>query len=475
MAITTTINPDSDTWLNEGQPTNNYGTASQMQCGLAGGTLNEKNMLIQFDVSAYTKPSDIVKAELTLTAASSGSGTNTMTLARLSQTYVESSCNWNTYDGSNTWVTGGSVDAEITEPIYTFGVGTTTDVVLDITSLVVDAINRRSGILRLIGFFNGTPASGGFTRFYSREDSTSGNRPLLSITVAHRISWEGGLSGDLEDARNWSSGLPTANDIALFNENGSFSPSTGAMVCSRCYFGKNYSQDFGSSTTSLTITASKVFANTKAQLFLRLLVDDFYIRGAKQIKDGCVLSGTIGNVYITNCESELRIEATSAISNIYIMSGNRINPASNTSTGIVSQVIIEDGSDDSNILCEGRFNVTDNGENDDIFLYGGGKYELNNTSEVDGIENLTIASDSVCYFNSKEIQTALTMYGGTFTIEKNMNAQLDMPTTIDLFASDFNLYNGLDSANATAFSGTTFTSYSGRITMGQSAKITLTG
>ena len=473
MATTTTINPTKDNWLAEAYPTSQYGSGLRVQIGVATG-IKYMNGIFEFDVSAYTNPSDVVGAVFTLTAtASAGSGTNTMTLARLSQDFGETTSNYNTYDGSNAWATGGTGDAETTETTYTFGVGTTANISVDIKELVIDAVTRRSGVLRFICFLNATPSSSGYTKFYSRSTG-AGTPPTLAVTVAQRISWLGVSSGDLEDARNWSSGLPTANDIALFNENGSFSPSTGAMVCSRCYFGKNYSQDFGSSTTSLHIIASKVFADTKAQLFLRLSVDDFYIRGAKQIKDGCVLSGTIGNVYITNCESELRIEA-STISNIYIMSGNRLNPASNTSTGIVSQVIIEDGSDDSNIHCEGRFNVTDNGENDNISLYGGGKYVLNNTTESVGIENLIIASGSVCYFNAKEIQTALTMYGGTFTIEKNTNAQLDMPTTIDLFASDFNLYNGLDSANATAFSGTTFTSYSSRIRMGQTAKITLTG
>lgn len=122
-----------------------------------------------------------------------------------------------------------------------------------------------------------------------------------------------------------------------------------------------------------------------------------------------------------------------------------------------------------NKSCEGRFNVTDNGENDDISLYGGGKYVLNNSTESVGIENLIIASDSVCYFNAVEIQTDLTMYGGTFTIEDNPNSQLDMPTTITNYNGTMDFGNDLNSLNNTkdAFDSTTFVGYGAIMSLGK--------
>jgi hypothetical protein len=484
LSNVTTVTVDKDTWLNGNNQTQNKGTDRSQSIGAyyVLGSFYKYNGIFSFDVSGITDPSTITSATLTLPySRSTGTTTQTVTLARLNQDFVENEATYLISETAVSWSggSGGFGNAETTQPTYTFDVGSgvSADVTIDIKDLVVDAIVKRSGTLLLIASVVGTPtgSASGYTAFVT-QDAPASNGASIAITQAERIVWSGATNGNMSTDSNWVGGTkPDANDFAMFIENGTNNPTLGAVICERIYIGKLFSQDAGVEGASLALQATSVFVDTQAQLYTLCNATELIIRNTKDTIDGCNIRGTITNLYITNCNSTITVDTLAVISNIYIMSGNRINPTTNTSTGIVSQVIIEDGSDDSNILCEGRFNVTDNGENDDISLYGGGKYELNNTSEVDGIENLTIASGSVCYFNAKEIQTALTMYGGTFTIEKNTNAQLDMPTTIDLFASDFNLYNGLDSANATAFSGTTFTSYSGRIAMGQSAKITLTG
>ena len=482
MSNVTTVTVDKDTWLNGNNQTQNKGTDRSQSIGAYYilGSFYKYNGIFSFDVSGITDPSTITSANLTLPYnRSTGTTTQTVTLARLNQDFVENEATYLLSETAVSWSggSGGFGNAETTQPTYTFDVGSgvSADVTIDIKDLVVDAIVKRSGTLLLIASVVGTPtgSASGYTAFVT-QDAPASNGASIAITQAERIVWSGATDGNMSTDSNWVGGTkPDANDYAMFIENGANNPSLGAVICERIYFGKLFSQDAGVEGTSLALQATSIFVDTQAQFYPYAVADEVIIRNTKDTIDGCNIRGTISNLYIANCNSTITVDTTAVVSNIYIMSGNRINPASNTSTGIVSQVIIEDGSDDSNILCEGRFNVTDNGENDDISLYGGGKYELNNTSEVDGIENLTIASGSVCYFNAKEIQTALTMYGGTFTIEKNTNAQLDMPTTITNTLGEMKLNNGLESINGTALSGTTFTISGGSVLLGKEITVTL--
>ena len=223
------------------------------------------------------------------------------------------------------------------------------------------------------------------------------------------------------------------------------------------------------------LAATKVYIDTQAQLDILLIGNEMIIRNAKDISGGCKVTGIITNLYISDCSSEVTVNATPPpeVTNIYIMSGNRLNPISKTYTGAASRVIIEEGADDSDIICEGSYFVTDNAESGDISLYGSGSYKLNNTDEVNGIENLIVASDAVCYFNAKEIDTSLTMYGGTFTIEDNTNSQLDMPDTMTTINGLVNIDNGLDAANSAAFTGTTFVGYGATLAVAKTNTLTI--
>jgi len=448
-----------------------------MNCGAQYllGSFKKYNMVLEFDVSGITDPSTITKAILTLGFVSStGTTTQTVTLARLNQDFAETEATWLIAETGVSWSggNGGYGNAETTQPTYDFSVGSgvSADVTIDIKDLVIDAITTRSGTLRLIAAIAGTPTGSatGTTKFDTKEHS--GNRTSVVVTQAARIVWSGATDGNMSTDSNWVGGTkPAANDYAMFIENGTNNPTIGAVICDRIYFGKLFSQDAGVEGASLALQATSILVDTQAQFYALAVATEVIIRNTKDTIDGCNIRGTITNLYITNCSSTITVDTTAVVSNIYIMSGNRMNPTTNTSTGIVSQVIIEDGSDDSNILCEGRFNVTDNGENDDIFLYGGGKYELNNTTESVGIENLIIASDSVCYFNAVEIQTDLTMYGGTFTIVDNPNSQLDMPTTITNYGGTMDFGNNLNSLNNTkdAFDSTTFVGYGAIMSLGK--------
>jgi hypothetical protein len=473
LSSTTTITASKDTYLNERRNTQNEGSATTISIGAAYqfGTWYKYSAVISFDVSGITDPSTITKAILTLEYVSStGSTTQTVTVARLNQDFVEAEATWDDSASSVAWTGGGGAfgNAETTQPTYTFSVGSgvSANVTIDIKDLVIDAITRRSGTLLLVAAIAGTPTGSaqGFTKFATKENVTKSLSVI--VTQAARIVWSGNTDGNMSTSTNWVGGVvPDANDYAMFIENGTNNPSSGAVVCERVYFGKLFSQDAGVLGEFLLLGATSVYADTQAQLHIYAAATEVIIRNTKDIGDGCSVRGIITNLYISDCVAEVTIDDSATISNIYIMSGSRINPISNTSTGVVSQVVIESGFTDANVMCQGRFNVIDNGECDDISLYGGGRYELNNTAEVDGIENLTIASDSICYFNAKEIQTALTMYGGTFTIEDNTNSQLDMPTTMTASNGIVNLDNGLDAVNTAAFTGTTFTAYGATLSL----------
>ena len=483
MSSTTTVYPSEDTKLDEAKKTQNYGGDATIDIGATykGGAYSKNNAVFKFDVSGITNPSTITKAIFTLVFNSSAlsSTTQTVTLARLNQDFAEATATWNEPSGTVASWTGGSGafgNAELTQPTYTFSVGNgvSADVVIDIKDLVIDAIIKRSGTLLLVAAIAGTPvgAGKGFSRFETSESGAT--RSAIVVTQAAKVVWTGATDGHMGTGSNWSTGsTPDANDYAMFIENGVNNPKIGAVICKRIYFGKLFSQDAGVDGANLALSATSIFADTQAQLYMYAIADEVRIRNTKDTIDGCKIHGTVTNLYITDCSSTITVDNAATISNIYIMSGNRINPATNTSTGIVSQVILEAGFDDVNIHCEGRFNVTDNAECDNISLYGGGKYVLNNTSEVSGNTNLTIASDSVCYFNAKEIQTSLTMYGGTFTVEDNFHDQLDLPPTITIFGGLANFDNGLDSMNAAAFTGTTATVYGSSFVLGKTMTMEL--
>jgi len=442
----------------------------------AGGTFYKHNAVMSFDVSGITDPSTITTAILTLEYVSSaGSTTQTVTLARLNQDFVETEATWLVAETlpAVSWSGGDGAfgNAETTQPTYTFSVGSgvSANVTIDIKDLVIDAITRRSGTLLLVAAIAGTPTGSakGFTKFATKEHSTKSC--AIAVTLAARVVWSGNTDGNMSTDSNWVGGTkPDADDFAMFIENGTNNPSSGVVVCERVYFGKLFSQDAGVLGAQLLLSATSVYADTQSQLYILAIATEVIIRNVKDISGGCLVNGTITNLYISDCVAEVTIDDDATISNIYIMSGSRINPISNTSTGVVSQVVIESGFTNANVMCQGRFNVIDYAECDDISLYGGGRYELNNTAEVDGIENLIIASDSICYFNAKEIQTDLTMYGGTFTIEDNTNSQLDMPTTMTTINGLVNLDNGLDAANSAAFTGTTFIAYGATLSLGKS-------
>ena len=260
MATTTTFNPDADAFIQSNNATTNYGTNVFFKLGEVGSGGNAKHGVMEFDLSSITDTTDIVSANLTLVSLSAyGAVTKTMTVARLDQSFTEGGVTWNTYNGSDAWPEGAGAagDADTGLPTYSITVGEDTDQVIDIVELVKDAINKRSGTLRLV-FYMTTTGSNSNNNFGSSNNSTAANRPTLDVVVATRYAWTGAVDDDLDDYRNWDPGVvPAANDIALFNA-GTVDVGRGSLTCKRVYVGRSYKGNIGTSSGEIGVNCDEL-------------------------------------------------------------------------------------------------------------------------------------------------------------------------------------------------------------------------
>jgi len=271
MATTTTIYATGDTWMAAWSPTSNYGTVTHTKIGYSSSQ-GQFNGIFEFDTSSITNPADVVSAVFTIVKQLEwGGSAEELTVGRCTQEFTESGCTWNTFDGATSWTTAGG-DMATTEPTYTIHVGDSSgSQSVDIKELVVDAINKRSNVLRILIKMDHTPGATAVAIYRSSEHGVSGERPSILITTATRIAWEGAASGNLGNALNWSTGgTPTANDIALFNS-GSVDVTTGALTCSSCKVGKKYKGTIGSSSPYIEIAVAEfTLASAHAGMYVSL-------------------------------------------------------------------------------------------------------------------------------------------------------------------------------------------------------------
>ena len=279
MATTSTIYADTDTELREANPNTNYGSSKKIGLGYYSAT-EKKHAVLKFDVSSITNPTDIVSCNFTLTTSRDfGSTTRTMRIARLNQTFVEDEATWNEAATSTDWSggAGASGNAETTQPTYTISVGNSAgNQTVDIKELVIDAINKRSGILWLVIYNDpdDTATGTGESQYHSSSATTASNRPKIAIVAADRIVWEGGTSTSVTLASNWVGGVaPTANDYALFVNTPTNSPTSGSMQVSRVYVGKNFKGDIGTGGIPLSIECDE-FHNASRYALVNVNIEE---------------------------------------------------------------------------------------------------------------------------------------------------------------------------------------------------------
>jgi len=442
MATTTTIYPTDDTHIREPNASTNYGTGIYLPIGEWSG--GRRHALLEFDVSSFTEPSDIVSANFSLTAiSSSGGSTRNMTLARLDQSFVDTSATWNTYNGVDSWVTAGAEDnAATTQPTYTIEVGATTNQTVDIKPLVIDAINKRAGVLLLVIFFSAGASA--YTTFGSTDNLSTPNKPSLAVTVAARISWTGAIDNDLDNDDNWSpllSGKPTSTDYALFSS-GSVSATDGGLECDTIFIGKGYT---GSIENSRRVDCNQAnIFSPESDISL-----NFIAAGQAQVRVGDCKSLALNGNYdltISRCRSSVTLRTASV---------DRIDAHSSR------VAFVADANVDLIRITDAKYTL-DNGA-DSITATGRSYGYISATTNTTAA--ITVSGGYIKML-AKEVDS-LTIYSGRLDFRKNIQAPLDMGAV--------KIYSGvLDSRTDSAtFAAQSIVVYGGRLLLDGSQQTTL--
>ena len=182
MTVATYQPPDSlavDNWLHSSitiSPTSN-----QLQIGSAG---SRYRTIFEWDISDLPDSATISSAELTLKHVSDTiDSTATIAAYRVTQTGMTESATWSTYDGSNSWTSSGGDYTATDGATASYSSGN--DVVIDVAALAQDAIDSRSGLLRLLVSTSAEFAGGTDNEkiiLHSSSATSSSDYPALVVT-----------------------------------------------------------------------------------------------------------------------------------------------------------------------------------------------------------------------------------------------------------------------------------------------------
>lgn len=199
-----------DTFLQRDVPDTPHGATDPIQIGKVTGSSTEFcRALFRFDLSTIPAGATINSAVLTL--HNTGGGTiqviNPFLVKRVtdvgavhgSTLWTEAGATWNKYDGITAWsVAGGDVTAvgQLSVTLAT----PTSDLVLDITPLILDAISARGNLLQIMVRRTSeiSPGSADLGLFTASENGTAGNRPTLLVTYTIPISIYYGLQQSVQ-------------------------------------------------------------------------------------------------------------------------------------------------------------------------------------------------------------------------------------------------------------------------------------
>jgi hypothetical protein len=140
-----------DTYINAFVSTN-FGAGSAINIGnyISERSSHVNRALFRFALSSVPGGSNILSAVLTLYNNGDDAMSHTIRCYRCPTAWTELGATWTLYDGANAWPvngTGGDWDASI---VCSDAVGVGEDAVIDITALVVDAMENRDGELNLL-------------------------------------------------------------------------------------------------------------------------------------------------------------------------------------------------------------------------------------------------------------------------------------------------------------------------------------
>jgi len=272
-AETVAIDAARDAAVYEGNGSTANGSGSYLFVGRTGttGGSSERRSLIAFDITgSIPGGSTITEVSLDLTMSRTSSGSQTIGLHRVLESWTEGPSDAGGQEGSGgtavtgdvTWVhrefpdsewssTGGSfAEAGAAQTIagngaYTFG--STSQLVADVQSWLDDPSNNHGWALVMQ-----SPGVGSAKRFNSRQNGNAGSRPLLTVTYEAGIAAPGA-------GFTFSPSAPEVGESVLFTD-----ASTGSPTAWEWDFGDgessieqnpNHSYDeAGSYTVELTVT-----------------------------------------------------------------------------------------------------------------------------------------------------------------------------------------------------------------------------
>jgi len=187
-----TLQPDAaagkDAYLNEPTPDTNYGGGSVQMKGIVN---SKRHSILEFDISSIPAGATIDSATLFL-SEQGGAQLTTGELVRMTQAgWVELEATWNQYANGSNWTTsGGDADTTQRTTFTTIGNGEGSVDALDAQPHCQDALDNRSGLVRLLIRPTETGWSVGW---HSSDSTTASKRPKL--VVNYTPSGGGGAAG----------------------------------------------------------------------------------------------------------------------------------------------------------------------------------------------------------------------------------------------------------------------------------------
>lgn len=151
------VSASIDSFMDYASPTTNYGAGSTINQGvlIAGGTKSQvRRAIANFDVSAVPLSAVINAASMRRVITVPAAGQHGVRIARCTRPaqWTEGGVTWNTYNGTNAWVTGGGEYDDITPAAVSFietNLGGA-HLLGGLAGFVRDAIDLRSGVVSLL-------------------------------------------------------------------------------------------------------------------------------------------------------------------------------------------------------------------------------------------------------------------------------------------------------------------------------------
>ena len=213
-ATTTDFSASADSYIQQVNPTTNYGSAATMATYPWSGVGTQRS-LVKFDLSSIPNGSTISSATLVLMETGTAGFTRTIGAHRVTKNWTNGGVTWNKFDGTTDWTAAGGDFNAATSTCsvdYAGAIFTTDswDVTTDVNNIVNSAGNNYGWLLK-----DGTEdGSQQWWSFGTIDNVTAGNRPKLTGVYVLPVTFFNYYATAFKDAAkiNWSTATETNND-----------------------------------------------------------------------------------------------------------------------------------------------------------------------------------------------------------------------------------------------------------------------